>query len=95
METSPFWLSLVPRPFPGGGGGGGGGGRNGLDTRLVLALILYGISTEISQISRMISGYQRRFHGFHERFQISREISGNLVYEISVSGGPLGTSSVR
>ena len=33
------------------------------------------ISTEIS--------------GFRERFQISREISGK-VYEISVSGGPLG-----
>ena len=40
----------------------------------ILAMILYGISTEI--------------FGFRERFQISREISGK-VYEISVSGGPL------
>ena len=37
------------------------------------------ISTEIS--------------GFRERFQISREISGK-VYEISVSGGPLGPYGV-
>ena len=38
------------------------------------------ISTEIS--------------GFRERFQISREISGK-VYEISVSGGPLGLRYVN
>ena len=37
------------------------------------------ISTEIS--------------GFRERFQISREISGE-VYEISISGGPLGKCAV-
>ena len=30
--------------------------------------------------------------GFRERFQISREISGE-VYEISVSGGPLGSAT--
>ena len=36
----------------------------------------FGISTEIS--------------GFRERFQISQEISGK-VYEILVSGGPLGS----
>ena len=34
----------------------------------ILAMI-YGNSTEISQISRKISRFQRRFHRFHERFQ--------------------------
>ena len=46
------------------------------------------ISTQISldfRISTEISG-------FRERVQISREISGK-VYEISVSGGPLGPSN--
>ena len=48
------------------------------------------ISTKISHISRKISGFQRRFPDFakdsrfHERFQ------AKCIYEISVSGGPLG-----
>ena len=50
--------------------------------------VIYGISTEISRISTKISRITTEISGFRERFQISREISGE-VYEISVSGGPL------
>ena len=59
------------------------------------------ISREISKFQRRFQDFNdftdftkdlrisTEISGFHERFQISREISGE-VYEISVSGGPLG-----
>ena len=56
---------------------------------LPILSVIYGISNGDFQISRKISGFQRRFPDFTKDFRIPQEISGK-VYEISASGGPLG-----